>query len=155
MKNRTCCFTGHRKLSYEKLGRIALRLREEITSLIRQGVIYFGTGGALGFDTLAALTVLELREKYPQIRLILVLPCKELTIGWTEKNKQIYKAIRDRADKTVYTSERYYRGCMQKRNRHLVHHSKYCICYLDKLSGGTFYAVQYAKKHGLTIINLA
>ena len=34
---------------------------------IEQGYRYFGAGGALGFDTLAAQTVLELRSEYPDI----------------------------------------------------------------------------------------
>ena len=44
---------------------------------------------------------------------------------------------------------------MHKRNRHLVDNSSICICYLTENSGGTFYTVNYAKKQGLTVINLA
>ncbi|MEE1491995.1 MAG: SLOG family protein, partial [Massilioclostridium sp.] len=65
MKNQTCCFTGHRDLPPQKLPYIQKRLEQELLQLIHQGVRYFGAGGALGFDTLAALTVLRLRETYP------------------------------------------------------------------------------------------
>lgn len=34
---------------------------------------FFGAGGALCFDTVAAQTVIRLKDKYPKIRLILVL----------------------------------------------------------------------------------
>lgn len=81
MKEKTCCFTGHRKIPSEQYNRIAERLKAEIIGLIRQGVIYFGVGGALGFDTMAAQAVLALKESYPQIKLILVLPCKTQTHG--------------------------------------------------------------------------
>lgn len=61
---------------------------------IENGYRYFGEGGALGFDTVAALTVLELKSVYPDIKLILVLPCKKQTRGWSEtdiqKNKRDY-----------------------------------------------------------------
>ena len=84
---------------------------------------YFGAGGARGFDTVAAMAVLELKEVYPDIRLILVFPCRNQTRGWRETDIQRYEWIKSKADKVVYTSEHYYNGCMQKRNRHLVDYS--------------------------------
>ena len=74
MKIKTCCFTGHRKIPPAQYQKIAQRLKLEIEALIKRCVVYFGVGGALGFDTIAAEAVLELRKKYPQIRLILVSP---------------------------------------------------------------------------------
>ena len=55
----------------------------------------------------------------------------------------------------VYTAQQYARGCMHKRNRHLVDNSSVCVCYLNRESGGTAYTVDYAEKQGLEIINLA
>lgn len=122
---------------------------------MEQGYRYFGAGGALGFDTLAAQTVLELREQYQEIRLILVLPCYTQTRGWQKKDVVEYERIKCCADKVVFTSEEYSVGCMHKRNRHLVDHSSLCICYLSHPSGGTAYTVQYAERQGLTVVNLA
>ena len=122
---------------------------------IEQGYRYFGCGGALGFDTLAAQTVLRLREVYPEIRLILVLPCRDQTRGWKQADVAEYDRIMKAADKVTYTSEQYYSGCMHKRNRHLVDNSSLCICYLTEQSGGTAYTVNYARSQGLKIINVA
>ena len=44
---------------------------------------------------------------------------------------------------------------MHRRNRHLVDHSGTCICYLTRSTGGTAYTVDYARKKGLRIINVA
>jgi len=148
----TCCFTGHRKLPPEQIETIARRLRSAIVELIDAGYRYFGAGGALGFDTLAEKMVLELRETYPQIRLILVLPCLSQTNGWSEADKAVYEQIMRRADKVVYTSQEYSRGCMLKRNRHLVDNSSACICYLTEETGGTAYTVRYARASGLRIV---
>jgi uncharacterized phage-like protein YoqJ len=82
-------------------------LRYEIVKLIEQGYVFFGAGGALGFDTLAAQPVLDLRESYPQIKLILVHPCKNQTHGWDAKDIAIYEEIKNHCDKFVYTSEQY------------------------------------------------
>lgn len=153
-KNLTCCFTGHRKIPQEIYRQIEKCLECEIEKLILKGVIYYGSGGALGFDTLCATTILKLRKKYPKIKLILVLPCNEQTKGWNCCDVRRYEYIKSQADKVVILSKSYYRGCMHTRNRHLVDNSAYCICYLTKSTGGTAYTVEYAESHGLTIFNI-
>ena len=154
MKNLTCCFTGHRHLSISN-EILSVKLEKQISYLIEQGIIYYGTGGALGFDTIAALTIIKLRSQYPSIKLILVLPCKEQTWGWSSSDISVYNYILSQANKIVYTSESYYPGCMHKRNRHLVDNSSHCICYMEKDNGGTAYTVKYALDCGLTVYNLA
>lgn len=155
MKEQTACFTGHRKIPFGHAHGIKRRLRDTIVELIDQGYRFFGAGGALGFDTIAAQTVLELKKEYPQIRLILVLPCLSQADRWDEKDKSVYEDIKRQADKVVYTSQDYTRDCMFKRNRHLVDGSSVCICYLIEQTGGTAYTVEYAKKNNLRVINLA
>ena len=155
MKNQTCCFTGHRNLQKNEIAEIEKSLEHELIKLISQGIQYFGSGEALGFDTLAAQTVLKLKKKYPQIKLIMVLPCKEQTKNWCDKDIITYNKILKKADKVVYTSEHYHQSCMHIRNRHLVDHSSHCIAYLNRAKGGTAYTVNYAKQNGLQIINLA
>ena len=112
------------------------------------------TGGAHGFDTAAALTILKIKDIFPQIKLILVLPCKNQARGWNKTDAETYNTVLSQADEILYTSERYYAGCMQKRNRCLVENSGYCICYLKKNSGGTKYTADYADKKGLKITML-
>lgn len=127
----------------------------EVIKLINQGVIYYGAGGALGFDTLAAQTIIELREDYPQIKLILIIPCKDQADKWNYENKRIYEDIKSDADKTVYLSEKYENGCMLKRNKHMVNHSGFVIAYWDgRKYGGTYYTINYAKKLNREIILL-
>ncbi|WP_040198378.1 SLOG family protein [Candidatus Soleaferrea massiliensis] len=154
MKEQTCCFTGHRDISEGDTAGIVRLLEYEVEKLICEGVCYFGAGGAQGFDTIAAQVVLKMRERHPQIRLILVLPCRDQTQRWNQKDKQIYDAILSRADKVVYLADQYYRGCMHQRNRYLVDHSGHCICYLRRDMGGTAYTVRYAKSKGVHVINL-
>lgn len=155
MRGQTVCFTGHRKIP--PLQKISIRreLKKTLVMLIEKGYCFFGAGGALGFDTLAALTVLELKNDFPQIKLILVLPCLSQADRWEEKDKAVYEDIKNKADKVVYTSQEYTRDCMFKRNRHLVDGSSVCVCYLTERSGGTAYTVDYARKQGLTVINVA
>jgi len=156
MREKTCCFTGHRELPTGwARRRLAARLEKAVIEQINSGVRFFGAGGALGFDTLAAQTVLKLRKKYPDIKLILVLPCPTQTRGWPAEAVEEYERIKARADKVVYTSQEYTKDCLFKRNRHLVDNSGVCICYKTKDTGGTAYTVSYAKEQGLEVINIA
>lgn len=54
MRKHTCCFTEHREMTPEQQRIIVERLYQTVGMLIYKGVRYFGTGGALGFDTMAA-----------------------------------------------------------------------------------------------------
>lgn len=155
MKSQTCCFTGHRKIPANLSESLSMRLDSTIENMVRRGYRYFGAGGALGFDTMAAQSVIDLRKRYPHIRLILVLPCVTQADRWAEDEQKTYRWIMEQADKVVYISQEYTRSCMFERNRHLVDCSSACICYLTEDSGGTAYTVDYARKKGLEIINLA
>ena len=119
-------------------------------------MVFFGAGVAWGFDMLAEETVLQLKEDYPHIRLVLVLPCppNQQTLKWNANQRQRYYEILERADKVRILSQQYTRGCMLARNRRLVDGSAYLICYLREQRGGTAYTVRYAREQGLDIIQL-
>lgn len=155
MKEKTCCFTGHRQIPKKHQIFIERKLYSIISELIENGYCYFGVGGALGFDTIAAKIILKLKKIYPQIKLILVFPCKNQTKNWLKKDIEIYEKIKSLCDKYVYVSEEYTKDCMLRRNRHLIDNSSYCICYLTKNTGGTAYTVKYATQKGVTIYNIA
>lgn len=149
-----CCFTGHRDIPPEILPTLAAKLEAIVLELIADGIRYFYAGGALGFDTLAAETVLRLRDQFPQIRLILALACREQTRGWPAASIKRYENILRHSDEAIYTSEHYTRGCMQRRNRFMVDHSAVCVAYCTRATGGSAYTLQYARKSDLRILLL-
>lgn len=65
MRSKTCCFSGHRKIPPMQSEQIAERLWTEIMDLISAGYVSFIAGGALGFDTMAELAVLKIKQSYP------------------------------------------------------------------------------------------
>lgn len=154
MKEQTCCFTGHRTIADLEKAELEKRLTSELEGLIEGGMRYFACGGAIGFDTLAAETVIRLRERYRDIRLILVLPCIDQPKLWSEGQREKYFEILSRADKVTYTSESYSAGCMHKRNRCLADNSSVCVAYKRREAGGTAYTVKYALEKGLRVILL-
>ena len=154
-KSKVACFSGHRRLP-QNCEELRAKLKKEIIGLIERGVVFFGAGGALGFDMLAEETVLELKREYPHIKLVLVLPCppEQQTLKWRADQRQRYYEIRERADKVKVLSPQYTDDCMLARNRHLVDCSAYLICYLREQRGGTAYTVDYADWQGIQIIRL-
>ncbi len=154
-KNTVCCFTGHRTIPAFQLAEVEACTAKAITSLADLGYTTFLSGGAVGFDLLAAGIVLRLKNKYPHLRLVMVLPCKDQSAKWNYVQKQQYESILSRADEVICLSENYFSGCMHIRNRFLVNHSSICIAYLTRSSGGTAYTVRYAEECDLGVVNIA
>jgi uncharacterized phage-like protein YoqJ len=154
MRETTCCFTGHRAVFQEDAPGLPAKLREEIIKAYSEGFRKFIFGCALGFDTIAAQAVLDLKDRLPGISLSAALPCRNYDRFWNRENSIRLKKILERSDEVICVSEGYYRGCMHQRNRFMVKNSSRCICYLRKNSGGTFYTVKEAEKSGLQIVRL-
>ena len=152
---KTVCFTGHRTIPREQYARIKALLDEVIENEIAQGARHFRTGGARGFDTLAALCVLSARVRHPAIKLDLILPCPSQTESWIPSDVALYESILSMADTVSYVSREYYSGVMHARNRALVDGADLCVTYLTTSRGGTAYTASYAIKNGVDFINLS
>ncbi len=147
------CFTGHRDLGGQEQTLTPL-LDQMIGALYRRGYRRFFSGGALGFDLLAAQRVLLFRETHPDVRLIMAIPCADQTAKWPDAECRRYERMLYHADETRVLAPHYYAGCMMVRNRHMVDRSSLCVCYLYKPKGGTMATVAYAASKGLTLLNL-
>ena len=151
------CFTGHRNIKISQ--DLAPHLEEILRKLIQEeNAVEFYSGGAIGWDMLCAQTVLNLRNEFPHIRLNLILPCgnEEQTALWNATDKKLFMEILSAADSIEFTSDKYYNGCMKKRNQRLVELSDCCVCYYNirnKFSG-TGQTVRMAESKGVPIINL-
>ncbi len=155
MKN--CCFTGHRTIPAEN-ARLHTELEALLCRLIENGVKNFYAGGAIGWDMMCSATVCELRQRYPEITLNLVLPCssEQQCMKWTEQQKQQYYNILSFADSVEYISEEYHDGCMKARNQRLIDKADICVCYYNtrNFRSGTGQTVRMAERKNIQIINL-
>lgn len=166
--NKSCCFTGHRPdklygydLRDKRYSVLAKRLKEELTNLIEnEGVDTFISGGALGVDTVAFLTVHKLKEEYPHIRNILAAPFLKQDNNWfKQEDKLRYAKMKRIADISINVDkiddykvkgvpeDIYHPAKMQKRNEYMVDNSDFVIAVWngDK-KGGTYNCVRYAEK---------
>lgn len=154
LRRLTCCFTGHQDLPPGEDRKIITRVRYQVRDLLEGGVLYFGVGGARGFDMLAAEYMLDLRDRDKnRIRIISVLPFPGYMDGWAEEDRRRQEEILRRSDKIVWVSRENRRGIYLERDRKLVDGSAYCISYCRRTTGGTAYTVRYAMKQGIPVMN--
>ena len=149
----TCFFTGHRIIPNDSHPALRYKVKNICTELIKtKNVTHFITGGALGFDTLAAMVILELKKDYPHIKLHLYFPCTNQSVKWTAYDKKMWESIKLMADDYKYISDMpYISGCMQLRNKAMVDDAQYCVAYCTRNFGGTFSTIKYAKEKDRTI----
>lgn len=157
------CFTGHRpkKLpSYDyrhpQNMKMLLKLKALIERfIIKRNVHTFISGMALGIDIWSAQIVLSLKKKYPHIKLVCAIPCKEQYKLWRENDVEIYHDILSQTDYVHYVSEEpYTHWCMNKRNEWMVDKSNFVLSIWDGTKGGTGNCVKYALKKQRSIINI-
>lgn len=167
MKNKsickTCAFTGYRPSKmpwgYDETDarcvEFRFRLREALEYLIGQGYTDFLSGGALGFDQMAAEIVLSLREKYPWVRLIMVIPFDGQADKWSREQRGRWLEIIEASDRVIRISHEYDKGVFFKRNHYLVENADLLLAAFDGQPGGTAGTVAYAKRHGVRVVRIA
>lgn len=140
---KTCVFTGHRELASDFSKR---KLKEEVKKLIAQGVDTFLCGMAIGFDLLAAETVLSLKRKNPQIKLVACIPCIGQEKYFSKADQKRYVAAVKKADEKVILSDSYFRGCMQVRDKYMADRGDVMLAYCKKKEGGAAYTAKCFQK---------
>lgn len=158
------CFTGHRiqKLPWgrnesdPRCSEMKAQLCHEIEKAILRGYDTFYCGMATGFDMICAEAVLAFRQKYPQIKLIGALPCRNQDDGWPETDRARYRRLLAQLDgiRCIYDE---YCGprCMHERNRFMVDNSSLIIALYDGRAGGTRNTLNYARSKGLECVLLS
>lgn len=159
LKEMTCCFTGHRwqKLPWgqneddERCKQMKLSLKEEIIDAVNKGYKYFISGMALGFDIIAAETIIKLKKDYPQIKVIAALPCKDQYKLWKDNQIERYKDVLSKCDEVRCLYDTYNDKCMLERNDYMLNNSSFVIALYNGEGGGTGYTIRKAKEKGLKI----
>ncbi len=164
------CFTGHRTLNYKyidtdvwpNLTEPWLYVWEPLTRIIAQlsykGHTTFISGGALGFDMLAALGVIALKRTGMSLKLTIALPFDGHNSNWKSKSSvSLMNGILTAADNIVYVSSPPYAAWkMQVRNQWMVDNStEHVALHKPGSSGGTLNCINSILKtrHTLYVIN--
>ncbi len=153
-RKNTCCFTGHREIPANEIYLLRAKLQGTVQLLYDEGYTNFVSGGAVGFDTLAAWAVLNLKKTCPDVTLTVVSPFAGQSQSYTPCQKRAFEQIKSQSDEFIILRAGYQSGCMMERNRKMVDMSSVCVAFLKKEASGTANTVRYALKNGLRVINL-
>ena len=151
---KSCSFTGHRKIPLKHFTKLDSLLERAIEYAYSEGCRDFYTGGALGFDTMAAKKLLTYRMRHRDMRLIVVVPCKKQALQWSEADRDMYEYTLANADEVIFCSEEYTADCMKKRNEYLADICDMLIAYAGRHSSGSMQTVRMALARGKTVYNL-
>ena len=154
MKEKTCCFFGHRTINETE--ELKERLCEIIEKLIvEEKVDTFLFGSKSRFNSLCLELVTEMKEKYPRIKRVYV-RAEYPYISEDYKN-YLLKIYED-----TYYPEHIIasgRAAYVERNYEMINKSHFCVVYYNEhhspttRKSGTKTALDYAIKQGEQIIN--
>lgn len=159
-EGKVCAFSGYRpsKLPFPESDPacevLKMRLKDEIYTAVQQGCTDFVCGMALGTDTWAAQTVLEVKETLRGIKpvhLHAYLPFPGQDSRWNAKSRRKYREILNACDSVTVTSAQYLPDCMERRNRAMIQRADLLIAVFDGKSGGTKNTVLMAHEKGIEI----
>ena len=155
MKEKTCCFFGHRTIN--ETDELRERLREIIEKLIvENSVDTFLFGSKSRFNSLCQETVTKIKEKYPHIKRVYV------RAEYPYINEDYKQYLLESYEDTYYPEKILGSGRASyiERNYEMIDNSNYCIVYYDESTAptirksGTKIALDYAIKKGKEIINI-
>ena len=149
-----CSFTGHRQIALSHKERIDELLSRAIEYAYNEGCRTFLSGGAIGFDTLAARAVILFRMSHPDVHLKMLLPCISQDAMWTDAQKDAYEYILKAADSVEYVCEEYTPDCMKKRNYRLAEDCDILIAYVGRARSGSAQTLRFAQKMERRVYNL-
>ena len=88
-KEKSITFTGHRIIPLVRQEEVRKQLTAAVAFACESGMTRFYCGMALGFDMMAAEVVLSLKDKFPNIRLIAVVPFLGQSNRWLLLNRNV------------------------------------------------------------------
>lgn len=151
---KACSFTGHRTIPQEHIAPLVDLLDRAIAYAYAEGCRTFFSGGAVGFDLLAARRVLLFRISHPDARLVMLLPCLGQEEKWSPvQRERYYQVLRD-ADEVEYLADAYDGNCMRRRNAALVSRADMLVAYVSRRSSGAGQTLHMAERKSIAIYNL-
>lgn len=136
----TVTFCGHSKIEYYTT--VSNLLYIHIENLIKNGADIFLIGSYGEFDFLAAKTVKSLKDKYPHIKSINIIPYKN-----KKTNYFLFDCVEYPMLDNIHP-----KYAIIKSNEYMVDKADVVISYIRRDTGGAFKTFAYAKKKRKDVI---
>ena len=148
MCNLTCCVTGHRDISAERMAYVEQQLRREVLGAIEAGYTRFISGFAEGVDLMFAAIVTEQKENHPELFLEAAIPYA----GRLKTRNKQFHALLQACNGIKVVCQEYTPSCFMQRNRYMARESQRVIAVYDgRNHGGTLFTMRYAHTLGKEI----
>ncbi len=149
-----CSFTGHRQIPPEHVEPLRDLLRRAIEFAYEAGCRVFCSGGAIGFDSLAAREVILFRMTHPDVELKMLLPCIDQDRSWSASQRDAYAYVLKNSNSVEYVCDEYTPSCMRKRNLRLAESCDIMIAYVGRSNSGSAQTMRFAKQMEKRVYNL-
>lgn len=145
-------FTGHRpnRLSRSEAD-IKADIRKEAIKAIESGHDTFITGMAMGSDIMAGEVITELKQEYPEIKLIGAIPFNGHTSMWSDEWKTRFNDLLNKLDLVQYISKYQTNKSYSMRNKWMVDNADEVIAIYNGRKSGTGNTVEYAKSNNKNV----
>ncbi len=154
-------FTGNRQITAPRgvyvddlCGLISESLSRVLEELYHEGKRIFLSGGAVGFDLLAAEAVLRLRERCSDVQLVVVVPFIGQELKYSPSQRQRYDRVVSMADRVVVLEPKYSIAAYHLRNEYLIEHSSFVVAYSNGRGRGTASTLSRAIANGVKYLNV-
>lgn len=136
-------FCGHSQIADKET--VRKRLTDEIQELLRAGYRKFYLGGYGDFDNLAAVVLDELKDTFPDMERILILPYLDKRVDTSLYDGTLYPPLESVPK----------RFAISRRNKWMVEESDILIAYVHHDWGGAAKTLEHAIRKKIPIINIA
>lgn len=158
----SCCFTGHResKLPWgnreqdARCVRLKQRIYDVVEAVYADGIRHYICGMANGCDLYFLDAVLQFRTLHPDVTVEAAIPYAGQAEHWRADLRERYQALLKQCDFQTVVQQMYSGGCMMRRNRYMVDHSRVLIAAYNGEPGGTMNTMLYAMRRGLNVIEI-
>lgn len=156
--NMNIVYSGHRpkKLPKEFGYNLNNKYWSELKNIIKDDIKYLNPdkiycGMALGFDSIVAETIIELKKENYDINFIACIPFKGQEKNWPIDSQNRYNYYLQYADEIIILNDQYTKSCMFERNKYMIDNADILIAFTDTANGGTGHAISLAKKKGIKV----
>jgi len=155
-----CCVTGHRPEGFpfpygfdnDRFNTYLCILEDTVEELMYEGYTHFISGMADGVDLDFAWYVRSLSNNFEGIIFESALPYPLRPSSISSEEDCLRRTLVCESEKVTEVSPKYFRGCMQKRNRYMVDNADLVLAVWNgEKHGGTWYTINYARKKGKPI----
>lgn len=139
----SCCFFGHR----DSPESIKPKLKDNIVNLItKYNVSNFYVGNNGNFDSIVISLLKEIVNEYPDVSFNIVIAYLPKELESKQEKNTLYPFGIESVPK---------RYCISWRNKWLIDHSQFVICYVTHITGGAAKLMEIAIKKNKTVINIS